>query len=106
MGVKIFDRESSHSGNIGDVFTTLDFYHNLTEAAWCGAMDGARATLGLGFSFIGNVRTIFWKVVRCGVADIGWWGPNRIFRLLTLFPRAPTCSDKGPRLRRDCRGVI
>ena len=40
VGVKIFDRESPQSGNIGGVFTTLDFYHNLTEAAWCGAMDG------------------------------------------------------------------
>ena len=69
MGVKIFDRESPQSGNIGGVFTTLDFYHNLTEAAWCRAMDGARATLGLGFS-------------------------------------VSTCGDKGPRLRRDCRGVI
>ena len=42
VGVKIFDRESPQSGNIGDVFTTFDFYHNLTEAAWCGAMDGAQ----------------------------------------------------------------
>ena len=46
VGVKIFDRESPQSGNIGGVFTTLDFYHNPTEAAWCRAMDGARATLG------------------------------------------------------------
>ena len=39
-GSEIFDRESLQSGNIGGVFTTLDFYHNLTEAAWCRAMDG------------------------------------------------------------------
>ena len=39
VGVKIFDRESPQSGNIGDVFTTFDFYNNLTEAAWCGVMD-------------------------------------------------------------------
>ena len=64
MGVKIFDRESPQSGNIGGVFTTLDFYHNLTEAAWCGAMDGARATLGLGFS--GDEDQLFRLLVTFG----------------------------------------